>query len=679
VTKTASNTQVSGNGTYHYIVLIVISFAVYANSLNNQFVYDDESVVLGDPGITSVSNIPAFFTGEMGFHKVIGAYFRPVVSASYAVDHALWGFKPFGFHLTNVLIHTICVLLLYKLLVLVFADINSRFKDYIILFAAGIFAVHPVHTEVVSWVSGRTDGLACLFFILAFIFYLKYSKSLRVKDMALTGVFYLLSLFSKEMAITFPAVVLIYELISNKKGAKKILLSFNTMYIFLIVVSVFYLLYRYYVLSGTTPRQSYIYFYGKDSATALFTMLQTIPLYLRLLVLPYGLLYHYSGYLPDISSPFDTGALIAIGVIAALVFAVYRLRNKLPQVSFGLLLFLITLLPVMNIIPTPNFMAERFLYIPSISLSFALCALAINYTTAKNSYSFLGTAIAVLIVFGYLTIARNTDWQTNDTLFMSAIGKQGVVTYVNLGNISARNGSMDEAELYFRRAIDLRPETVIANNNLGKIFMVKGNYDSAYFYIHKAHLLDSLSPEPVSTLAELNQKFGKYPEAIIWLERLNKMAPNYMSAGQRLAELRALNSKQFEKESDSTDVTGKETINVSARITELEQSSGINYNNKKYDRAIEEMKELIELNPARSAVYYSNIGMCYLERNMLQEAKENFLLSARIDPGFATAYNNLGSVYEKSGDLQKAKESYEKALTLDPSNQLAKQRLENIR
>jgi len=183
------------NRTVLYIILAVISFAVYANSLQNEFVFDDESVVQGDPTIMDLSNIPKFFTGEMGFHKVIGAYYRPVVSSSYAIDYAIWEFNPVGFHLTNILMHVINVLLFFTLLRLMFEKSVSPYKDYIILIASLIFAVHPIHTEVVAWVSGRTDGLACTFFFAAFIYYLKYSKLTTTKNLVMTLVMYALSLF----------------------------------------------------------------------------------------------------------------------------------------------------------------------------------------------------------------------------------------------------------------------------------------------------------------------------------------------------------------------------------------------------------------------------------------------------------------------------------------------------
>ena len=116
---------VSKGTVFYFVILALVTFAVYANSLGNDFVFDDESVIQGDPSITSLSNIPEFFTGEMGFHKVIGAYFRPVVSSSYTVDYSLWGLKPFGFHLTNILLHITAVLLFFALLLQIFKALNA--------------------------------------------------------------------------------------------------------------------------------------------------------------------------------------------------------------------------------------------------------------------------------------------------------------------------------------------------------------------------------------------------------------------------------------------------------------------------------------------------------------------------------------------------------------------------
>ena len=155
-------------------IIVIWTLLIYYNSLNGEFVFDDESVVQNNESITSLSNIPKFFTADEGFHKVIGKYYRPIVSTSYTIDYAIWGLNPLGYHITNLLIHIIACLLLLLILAHLF-----RGHKYTLLFsllATLIFASHAVHTEAVSWISGRTDSLVTLFFFASFYFYVKFDS-----------------------------------------------------------------------------------------------------------------------------------------------------------------------------------------------------------------------------------------------------------------------------------------------------------------------------------------------------------------------------------------------------------------------------------------------------------------------------------------------------------------------
>ena len=672
-----------------YLLLIIISFGVYTNSLFNEFVFDDDSVVLGDPAITSVSNIPKFFTAELGFHKVIGRYYRPVVSASYTLDHAIWGFKPFGFHLTNVLIHVINVLLLFVLLKKILWYTGFKYKNTAVLAGTILFALHPVHTEAVAWISGRTDSLSCTFFFASFIYYLNYSRFQSSKNLSLTLLFYLLALLSKEMAITLPAAIIIYDLTVNKIKLKEILNDKLKIYLSLVILSAFYLVIRWLVLKDVTPRDSYLYFYGKDFYAVLFTMLQTLPVYFKLAVLPVGMLYHYGGYLPYISSPLEPSAIFALVFLTVIIISAVYLYKRMPLFSYALIFFFLTLLPVLNIVPTMNFMADRFLYIPSVFLSFIAVSLLIRYYTPKNRNIVFGLFGAVFITFSLMTIARNAEWKTNDSLFLSAEGKPGTVLYVNIGNIYANKGNYGIAEDYYRKAIDLNVPSVLAYNNLGKIFMINNIYDSAYFYISKAYMLDTLSPEPVHSLGVLHARFHMNKEAVKWLEKLQTISPDYMNSAAMLQELKLqieLNSLPPGSnlpgmETPGTDIPGNinpGTGNMS-RVALLEQSSYSKYNEKKYEEAIAELRELVSLNPQRASVYFNNMGMCYLDYNRLEDALESFKQSVKSDPGFSTGYNNLGMVYEKLGNIPKAKENYSKAVETDPANENAKSNLSKLK
>lgn len=675
----------------YYAVIAIVALAVYANSLKNEFVFDDESVVLSDPTITSLSNIPGFFTGESGFHKVIGAYYRPVVSSTFTIDYALWKFDPFGFHLTNVIIHLINSLLLFALLRLMFRRYESPFKDYALLIGALIFAVHPIHTEVAAWVSGRTDGLAATFYFAAFIYYLKYSYALNdVTDkatkkqnpvflFAMSALMYLLALLSKEMAITFPAAIIAYDFIVNRIEFRSELKRKLPLYGTLIILSVIFMLIRSYILSQVTERPHYLYFYGREFSTVIYTMLQTVPLYFRLSIAPYGMLYHYSGYLPYLNSPFEFGVIFAVVFIFVCLYAVYYLYKRLPYASFALLLFFITLMPVMNIVPTMNFMADRFLYVPSIFLSILASALILKYYTEKLSNVILTISVAVILVYGYMTITRNADWKNEETLFQSSGDKPGSVTYVNLGNIYAKKGQYDIAEVYYRKAIDLGVPTVLANTNLGKIFMIRNNFDSAYYYIYKSHLLDTLSPEPMHSLATLYARFEKYPEAIQWLERVTSFAPNYMNSSEMLKQVRM--EQQLKESGNNPNNPSDSTIKQLPRdkVMELEQVSYSSYQQKQYDKAIKELMQLISLNPERASGYYNNIGMCYMDQAKYDLAIQSFSQAVKIDPKFSTGYNNLGQCYEKTGDKKQAADFYKKALDADPNNQIAKDNFERVR
>jgi protein O-mannosyl-transferase len=660
-----------------YVFVALAAFAVYYNSLSNEFVFDDDSVVLGDQTITSLSNIPKYFTGELGFHKVIGRYYRPIVSATYAVDHALWGLKPFGFHLTNILIHVLNCVLLFALLRLIFEGSVSKFKDYAILIGTLVFAVHPIHTEAVAWVSGRTDSLSCTFFFAAFIYYLKYSKPVESKlsNLVLGLLFYLLALLSKEMAITLPAVIILYDLVINRMSIKQVLSEKSKVYASFILLSVLYLVLRWAVLKDVPQRESYFYFYGKDFATALFTMLQTLPFYFKLAVFPVGMLYHYSGYLPYVNSIAEPTVIFAAAFVIIIGFTVYYLYKRFPMVSFSLIFFFLTLLPVLNIVPTMNFMGDRFLYLPSVFLSLVLIAIIIKYYFKKNSGMIITLSTALLLVFGFMTVSRNADWKTNDELFMSADGKPGSVVYVNIGNIYANKGDYKTAEKYYRQAIDLNVPSVLSYNNLGKLFLINNNYDSAYFYIHKAYLLDTLSPEPMHTMATLFARFDRLPEAIYWLEKVQTVSPKYMNSDQMLNEL-TLRQQSNPVNPDPRMLLDPGTL---SKIAELERSSFAHYSDKKYDESISDLAELIELNPSGAKGYYNNMGMCYYEKAMIDDAIKCFNESIKVDPMFSTGYNNLGQAFEKKGDKNKAIDYYQKALEKDPNNKSAKENLNRIK
>ena len=159
---------------------------------------------------------------------------------------------------------------------------------------------------------------------------------------------------------------------------------------------------------------------------------------------------------------------------------------------------------------------------------------------------------------------------------------------------------------------------------------------------------------------------GNLPEAIKYLEMIQKVTPGYMNSDQMLAQLK-------------TQLQGHNNPEETKNIAELEQKSYLDYQNKNYEKSIDELLQLVKLHPEGSSGYYNNVGMCYLELDKLKEAEKYFRLSIENKNDFSTPYVNLGFTYEKLGNREKAKEYYEKAQQIDPNNQEAKKNLERIK
>ncbi len=679
--------MVNLKSSYCYILIAIITLIVFFNTFQNDFVFDDESVVQNNSSITSLSNIPKYFTGEEGFHKVIGKYYRPIVSATYAIDYALYGLSPIGFHITNVIIHLISCLLLFKIFSLLFA--KSKYGNLISLLVTLIFAVHPIHTEAVSWISGRTDSIVTLFFFASFLYYVKFSEgenseNKNSKFLTLSLVFYFIGLLSKEMIVTMPVIILLYDFLYRKRPIAYLKENIKT-YLLFAGITIFYFIIRYLALKDVPDRLNYMYFVGKDSGVVFFTMLKTIPLYFKLLLYPVNLLYHYNGVIPD-SSSFDANSIFSLVFVLGIIIASILLYKKQSKISFVLLFFLVTLSPVMNIIPTMNFMAERFLYLTSFCLSLFIGIILLKYLNDKNKAAILILGGLILVSFSYLTIKRNAEWKTNDILYSTADGVDGNVLLVNAGNIYANNKNYDEAAKRYRRAIEIRDNSLLAHHNLGLIHMIHNNLDSAVIEIKKGIAIDSLAPDGYFQLAQIYQMSNNKDEAVKYLERLQTVAPDYKQSQSMLMALK-MNTQgnpqtnpQSNPQINAQNIPGMENLNQDAVqiIQQKEKSSFDNYSNKNYGEAIKDLEELIELNPSLKSGYMNNIGMCYQELKDTKKALQAFNDAIASDPKNVNALSGVSEIYLQQGNKNKAIEIFNDILKLYPDNQYAKQKIDSL-
>ncbi|MBX7041867.1 MAG: tetratricopeptide repeat protein [Ignavibacteria bacterium] len=673
---------------YCYLIIIAVTFIVFANALDGGFVFDDESVVVNNSSIQNLSNIPKYFTAEEGFHKVIGKYYRPLVSSSYAVDYAIWGLNPYGFHLTNIIIHCIASMLLFRIFQLLFW--RYKYRNIFSLLTALIFVVHPVHTEAVTWISGRTDSMVTLFFFASFIFYLEYTREQKHDRrtgqivsvqthkpvyLYLSLLFYAVGLLCKEMLVTMPVIILLYDFVYRRKDLDYLRKN-AFVYILFGVITVAFMLIRHNLLKDIPDRETYLYFFGKDDVTAIATMLKTVPVYFRLLFAPFGLLYHYNGVIRDSGSFLDLPVVLSVLFIFMLIFASYFFYKRDSIISFAILFFLVTLLPVMNIVPTMNLMAERFLYLVSFSLVLVIAHLCMLGSSKRDKGILLAGMVVIIGSMSFLTYSRNKDWKDNNTLYSSAEGIEGNVLLVNRGNIFANMQKYDDAAKLYKRAIELRENSLLAHHNLGLVYLLKGNLDSAEIRFKRGIQIDPYAPDGYFQMATISNMRNKKDDAIFYLEKLQSVYPDYKNSAQILAELKEGKGDKLSMVPKGFD--DKESVDYKKSI--LQRRSYANFSEGKIDDAIKDLKDLFAItdDSTNKAGILNNIAMCYEKKGDKENEEKHFLMSLDYDPKSINAMNGIAAFYLRQGSGEKAEEYFRKILEISPDNEIAKKKLDSL-
>lgn len=346
---------------FSLILIVAFSFLLYFNTSTDNFLRKDLKIIAENPFIKDWQYLPQVFTKN--YFSISGEMsYRPLVTISYFVDYAIWHLNPFGFHMTNVIFHVMNSVLLYLLLHAVLSN------NKITLLAMLFFVTHPVLVEAVNSSGYRDDLMAATFVLVSFIFFIK-SDSLfyREKNQATRGTFYytislasyLCALFSKEMAITLPVLLMVFMVFSHPKPWGAFTNKRMGMYAGYLAISLFYLIIRFMVFSNPAFKPSY---QPGGFWTNALTMTKILASYIKLSFFPLHLNADYAVSL--VKHPLEVSFMIAMTFLIS-IFVIFAVLCKTRNVfAVWMSWFFITLLPVMNIIPINNIMAERYLYIP---------------------------------------------------------------------------------------------------------------------------------------------------------------------------------------------------------------------------------------------------------------------------------------------------------------------------
>jgi hypothetical protein len=450
------------------IVVCAFTLAAFAGIFAGDFHFDDFSTILENPHLD----------GWQSFIDHLDHMVRPVLYATFLLDRSLYGNNPAGYHLLNLLLHMGSGLLIY----LIFTRAAKENAPSVPFWSALLFLIHPMPTETVAYISGRASGLMSFFYLCAFFLYIKASEhqdAVKLRRLFLSGavVSLILSLGSKETAVTFPFALLLWDLVIRRlRGTSlrtTILLGHLPFWIVLLLAAAWALLHpRYTALAqfSFTLRP-----FWDNALSELHASAYALVLFFS----PWN--QNFDHDLPEFHSlsqwPLPLDLLLLFGT-AASVFILWR---RSPLVAFGLGWFFIQLLPI-SLIPRNDLLSERNLYVPSIGLLLAIVAIGSHFTQWLTTilprprfvrFASMSLATALVLVLSLFTYQRNQLYHDQISLWSDAVLKSPnkARPHNNLGRAYTLQGDWDRAIEEFRTAVRLDPDYILAQQNLRNAYL----------------------------------------------------------------------------------------------------------------------------------------------------------------------------------------------------------------
>lgn len=603
-------------------LIFLITIIVYANSLVNPFIWDDLMLIGENYQIKHHSNFFKIFTSSLApspySNSTLTIYYRPIQTLTYIFDYHIFRLNPWGYHLSNVLLHVVCVLLIYSF-------ISLLTKDKIIsIITSLLFAVHPIHTEAVTYISGRADILAAIFFLLTLIIYIRYLSSAKIRGLYIffSAFTYILSILCKEVVLVLPFIIILYNFrfLPNKRLNKPLVIY--------LIITVVYIAVSYFLFGF---HKTHLLSYKSSLGFRIATALKALFIYLGLLIFPHGL--RMERISPIINSIWDVSVFLSLLGFLTLVILIIRYRNS-KLFFFATFWFLLNSFSISGIPVRLNaVMAEHWLYIPSIGyfliIGLFFRTLQKDKVLTRNALIFIISVIALF--YSLVTIRQNRVWSDEEQFYKRIIhySPESSRAHFNLAVVYQKKNKHDEAIKEYKRVQEIDPSYFFVYNNLGNLYASKGMYDMAE---------------------------KEYIQSI-------KNNPDYFLTYNNLGHLYALR-QEYSKAIDEY----KKSIRLNPFYSESHNNLGLAYlESDNYRDAEREFKEALKLNP-ENAEAYNNFGNLYAKINLYDEAIKYYQAAIKLKPYFDKAHFNLGVIYFHKNLIEQAEKEWQKVLEINPKH-----------
>ena len=575
------------------ICLAILTWVVFGQTLRHDFVnYDDDEYVYQNTNITHGLDIGGV---RWAFTHIHGQNWHPLTTISHMLDCNFYGVKPSGHHFTNVLLHTVAVLLLFIALWLL-TDAFWRSA-----FVAAVFAVHPLHVESVAWIAERKDVLSAVFFMLVLLAYGRYTAAPSPGRYSVVILLFTLGLMSKPMLVTLPLVLLLldywplqrFPAAISPNSARK-LVSHREQKPFQLILEKVPLL----TLSVASAVATFI---AQRKALGWIEQLPVTPrvtnalvsyvIYIWQMLWPVNLAVFYPH--PENRLPFWE-VILALTILIAVSIAAVALRKQRAYFITGWLWYLVMLVPVIGIAQVGwQARADRYTYLPQIGLYIIVTWAVVDLSASwRRQKAILGGVAAIVIAaLSWVAWTQVTYWRDSETLWTHtlAVTPKNDVAENNLGIVLLGRGRVDEAISQLERAIALRPENGPAHNNLAKAFLQKGDVDKAMSHYYKLLEIEPENSEAHNIVGTVLVQHGRVKDAIEQWELTLVRDPENGNAKNNLAWVLA--------------TCPEDSIRDGRKAVELAEQA-------------------LQLSSGRNAIVFRTLAAAYAEAGRFREATE---------------------------------------------------------
>lgn len=511
------------------VALAGVTWTVFGQTLRHDFInYDDNLYIYENPNVVSGLTRPTIL---WAFTHAHAGNWHPLTSLSHMLDCQMFGLNAGGHHFTNVLLHTLAVVLLFLFLRQV---TGAPWRS---AFVAAVFAVHPLRVESVAWIAERKDVLSGVFFMLTLLAYARYVSGERsLLRYLLVAFFFALGLMAKPMLVTLPCVLLLLDYWPLCRFGFHSLgndANFARRSTFSRLVAEKIPLFLLSLLSSFLTWWAQQAFMRSTSEIPLALRAENAIVsyvrYLRQLLWPADLAPFYPHPQATLPLLLVIAAAVLLVAISAVVLCYGRKR---PYLITGWGWYLIMLLPVIGLVQVGDqALADRYTYLPQIGIVLAITWTAAEATAGiRQLQRFVAlTAVAVTVTLAWCACYQTRYWRNSESLWMHtlAVTENNDLAHNNLGDVWLKSGHVDDAIREYQAALKITPESPVARNNLGSAFFKQGKVAEAIQEFRRVLSRDVQSITGRFNLAAALLRSGRATEAVAEYEKVLAIQPDF--------------------------------------------------------------------------------------------------------------------------------------------------------